>query len=247
MKNDLSRWDLVDEFTAQQAACLILGFDPNNPDAQTWATEPLLIRMRESYQRTVIGVVFKLREDDSNVEGINVVGEFMELMGRRLMFFYLDTERHAEDVHQAEDAINRLSGWFDQEKFRRPEIARWLSLFEIESQYQFDKDAAPSDVNGMADDFSSTATASDAVRPEKGANKKALAEAIIAKSSELGFDHPRDIKTPKGKTPGPKQKILAALRNDARYSHLPLTLNADGKCASYNAAWTEARKPPEVT
>lgn len=143
MTKNLSRWDLIDEFTAQQAACLMLGMDPNDPKASTWETEPILIRMRESYQRTAIGIVFKLREDDSNPEGVKMVGDFMELMGRRLSFFYFETERQAEDVRQADDVITRLSGWFDQETFRRPELVRWLSLFQIQSQYQFDLDAVP--------------------------------------------------------------------------------------------------------
>lgn len=164
--NDLSHWDLVDEFTAREAACLIFGFDPNDPSAPTWKVEPLLKRMRESYSRSAIGVVLYLQsEGEWNPEwekdfeqgfteeeftekwgqdfgGAVNISAFMELMGRRLTFFYLSTERQSSDLRPSEEVMTRLSAEFDQDTFRRPEISQWLSIFKIESKYRFDRSCA---------------------------------------------------------------------------------------------------------
>lgn len=142
MSTDLSHWDLVDEFTARETACLIFGMDPNDPRAPTWKVEPLLRRMRESYSRTVAGVVIELTRDPHNPDDLKP-SNFMELMGRGLTFFYLRTERQADELWPVEDAIARLEGSFEQERFSRPEISRWLSLFRIESKYRFDRSAGP--------------------------------------------------------------------------------------------------------
>lgn len=225
MTKNLSRWDLIDEFTAQQAACLMLGMDPNDPKASTWETEPILIRMRESYQRTAIGIVFKLREDDSNPEGVKMVGDFMELMGRRLSFFYFETERQAEDVRQADDVITRLSGWFDQEMFRRPELVRWLSLLEIESQYQFDKDAAPS-VSGE-----STLQIQEQPKVERVSIIETRAKRLVLIAKNLGHQVP-NLPQRVGRNPGPKAEILkeSLTHKDLRFT--PSTAKAAWDFAS---------------
>lgn len=197
---DLSHWDLVDEFTAREAACLIFGFDPNDPSAPTWKVEPLLKRMRESYSRSAIGVVLYLQsEGEWNPEwekefeqgfteeeftekwgqdfrgGVNI-SAFMELMGRRLTFFYLSTERQSSDLRPSEDVMTRLSAEFDQDTFGRPEISRWLALFKIESQYQFDRSGAPE-------------TSRSAETPAANIPKMRLQEDwIVAKIRELGHN-----------------------------------------------------------
>ncbi len=249
MTIDLSRWDLVDEFTAREAACLILGFDAHDPNAPTWAIEPILKRMRESYSRTAIGVVLDLQHDKDNPEGVKV-SNFMELLGHKLQFFYLSTERQSSDLRPSEDVMARLSAGFDQDTFRRPEISRWLSLFQIKSKYQFEKSAeADANVESahtvLSDDGS--VLPPDATRREKNVNQKRVAEAILVISHELGYGHPRDMKPHRGKTPGPKQAILKAVRADPRYKQLPLELNKDGESATFNAAWTMARRPLQDT
>ncbi len=191
MSINLSRWDLADEFTANEAACLMLGFDPHNPDAPTWAIKPILKRMRGSYQRTAIGIVLSLQEDKDSPEGLKV-SNFMELMGRKLTFFYLETDRQSSDLRPSDEVITRLSAGFEQDTFRRPEIARWLSLFQIESKYQFQ--AHSQDANGGPDSLSPSCDAT--TDPEPHAQYETVRERIQreAKSTFFAPTRQRDPK-----------------------------------------------------
>lgn len=203
MSINLSRWDLVDEFTAKEAACLILGLDAHDPAAPTWAVEPILKRMRESYERTAICMVLDLQQDKNNQEGLKV-RNFMELMGRKLMFFYFETERQSGDLRPTDEVTDRLCKWFDQDTFRRPEIARWLSLFSIESKYPFDPSQQPE--RGTE----SIKTNSERPIPIIEARVKRLQEIATG----LGFQVP-NLPERVGKQPGPKARIKELALKDA--------------------------------
>lgn len=224
MSINLSRWDLADEFTANEAACLMLGFDPHNPDAPTWAIEPILKRMRESYRRTAIGIVLSLQEDKDSPEGLKV-SNFMELMGRELTFFYLETDRQSSDLRPSDEVMTRLSAGFEQDTFRRPEIARWLSLFQIESKYQFDMTSAPEQTSEPK------TLAPEPTQIVRSSKVEMRARRLVEIAIGCGFSTP-NLPSRVGRNPGPKAQILAeALKHkDLRFT--PSTRKAAWEFAS---------------
>jgi hypothetical protein len=202
----------------------MLGFDPNNPNAPTWAIEPILKRMRESYRRTAIGIVLSLQEDKDSPEGLKV-SNFMELMGRKLTFFYLETNRQSSELRPSDDVMTRLSEGFEQDTFRRPEIARWLSLFQIESQYQFDMTSAPEPT------AEPKPLAPEPTQIAKTSIVEMRAKRLVKIAIGFGYSPP-NLPKRVGRNPGPKPKILAESLKHKDLSFTPATSEAAWELAS---------------
>ena len=143
---DLARWDRINKFTAKEAAALILGFDPIDPEAPIWKTVPVLKEMRAAYEDAVMYVVVTLNQDDGDPDAVSFDTQGLEFMGESLQSFYISTPKFDEQFFgPLANHVHRFSEWFDScEKFSRPEIFRWLAAKGIKSEYQFDLANAPS-------------------------------------------------------------------------------------------------------
>ncbi len=142
---DLSRWDRINKFTAKEAAALILGYDPIDPEAPLWKTVPVLKEMRAAYEDAVMYVVVTLNQYEGDPNAVSLDTEGLEFMGESLQSFYISTPKFDEQIFgPLANHVHRFSEWFDScEKFSRPEIVRWLAAKGIKSDYEFDLTRMP--------------------------------------------------------------------------------------------------------
>lgn len=50
---NLDQWNFENQFSGAQAACLIVGVDPDNPNAETYKSDHLLVRLKAAYSLAI--------------------------------------------------------------------------------------------------------------------------------------------------------------------------------------------------
>jgi hypothetical protein len=140
---DMSHWDFADEFSAKEAASLILGVDPKI-DGEAIRAKPIFDKLRSSYQsawgywHTRCDGEFEFNEEVTlpdtaiqSVEMLHYVGMFVQPG--------LTEER--------KESFCRWLGWktsedgvgsgFGHSTYSRQELNRWLRALGLKSAYQF--------------------------------------------------------------------------------------------------------------
>lgn len=142
--NDLSHWDYVDRFRANEIAALILGFEPGEvPSSMDRAflqikfkVKTAFLRPLEDYRARHMEVTSKGGEVinfcDSDLR-TNLVEELIALSKSG------STQRLLSYVWQLDDEN------FEIELFSRAEIARWLTEIKLRSSYVFDPNISQKD------------------------------------------------------------------------------------------------------
>ena len=144
---NLSYWDFVDEFSAKEAASLILGVDPaiDNLDIRT---RPIVEKLRLSYQSAwgywhsrfvgdfVFNEKFKIHEDA--IQSVAMAGYAIMFRHRALKNMTDEYFSRWFDSESSDDG--ELSGFFVQ-RFSRMELSRWLFAVGMRSAYSFALDA----------------------------------------------------------------------------------------------------------
>jgi len=218
--SDLSRWDLVDSFSAKEAACLALGFDPNDPNAPAWKIEPIVRAMRKHYEMCAAFVVINRRTDPTDPDGVKVEisRPAADLIGKKLMFQWLSSEAgsvcqdHAEEIH-------RLTLWFESEQFLRSQLTKYFAGVGIEPKYRFDATQRESDGAKVNEP-----------RIERPASIiETRINRLFEIARQLGYEPPQ-LPARDGKSPGPKAKIKdLALREPALFTE-----------STFQAAWEKS-------
>lgn len=137
--SNLAAWDFADEFTGEEAACLILGITPNTATAEKEAVTRLLDVMKSDYENAK-----KVFVEDSDYCLSHLKNPRM-LQSKLILFgdYYPQLDY--------EDALNILQsserGDFEVQKFPREEIVRWLSEYSAKSEYAFDKGIIPNKIH----------------------------------------------------------------------------------------------------
>jgi hypothetical protein len=140
---DRSYWDFAEEFSAVEAAALIMGIDPLDENKRLLAN-PVLDRLKNSYKKACIywyervAGSFVLCEDevlsDTAIQSIQMLKIFSRIKTLN------------PDVPEVERV--KLEAWLNEEgdlsnidshKFSREGLSKWLTLLGLESEYSFDK------------------------------------------------------------------------------------------------------------
>ncbi len=165
--DDLSHWDFAPDFTAHEAATLIIG---DNPTSLTNAkVKPVLARMQRDYEslkdwfKSQLDVCFQLTSDAkvpdarrklySKAESKLWEKEQIELLRQRRTeqpLIWLESVRmaYAWVYGASQDAsvgallyaiLDKKKSEFGAQRFSREEVSRWLTAIGMKSVYQFDR------------------------------------------------------------------------------------------------------------
>lgn len=141
---DLSHLDAAETFSGQEAAALVIGLDPLNPQAELWKTKPVLARMIEGHRisRAFVGQPQPMTADDFKMQ--RKMACWADALVSILFdqFPLLQKEPWPSAPNRPFELLQRFAGpdgEFEVQKFARAEIQRWLSAVRLESSYQFVK------------------------------------------------------------------------------------------------------------
>jgi hypothetical protein len=142
--SDLHHWDDAEAFSAQEAAALVVGIDPLDPQAPLWKAGPVLERMKKGHgiaknfvtqPKPMTPTEFELQRK-SRAWADALVSVLFDL------FPVLQKNPWPSDPDRPYELLARFAGpdgEFQVQKFARTEIQRWLSVVGIRSAYQFDR------------------------------------------------------------------------------------------------------------
>lgn len=122
-QGDLAHWDYAPNVTGLEAACLMLGMDPIDPQTAHHRTEPLLDRLSRAYERAKHPYDYTLAE----------AGNVPPLASIAL------TEKQATLLH-GDDLLAWLEGSassFAKQRFERHAIRDWIKSSRLRSLYDF--------------------------------------------------------------------------------------------------------------
>lgn len=140
--DDLSHWDFAEQFSGQEAACLILGISPEEHD-RTGSTgrvqnggsqkiTPVLRRMQTSFLAAQNSLDAAITWGEGGFETFPIrPGELQSAALTR----YLEVRRYENDVDPTRES-------FEYAYFSRLELHRWLEAISCKSLYCFDHSAA---------------------------------------------------------------------------------------------------------
>jgi len=137
---NLSHWVFANDFTAHEAAYLILGVDPSI-DIDGRSASHIKKRMLDAYTASIQNLEFRFiiepcLPDDWLDDGTDTIEDKYTLNSVDISALY--------EVYFQEDEVS-ISLWLEdkerndflQQRFSRPEIARWLNDCQLTSAYQF--------------------------------------------------------------------------------------------------------------
>jgi hypothetical protein len=133
MRDDLTAWDYVPEFTGQQAALAIVGLPPTDDPAALLKVAPVLERLRDAYEATRRWYADAPAGGDTPPHGLVVSVEMQTAQGR------ISTELASIGAGDW-----RFLTWlrtpmadFDRQVFTRDVLARWVQEVGASSLYPF--------------------------------------------------------------------------------------------------------------
>lgn len=140
---DLSHWDGDEDFSAGEAAALIAGVDPHNPNTSQYRVEKILTRIGEGYEMA-----------RKFVAGHPMTPEEFRIWRASRLFAHALSSVRVECY-----PVNQKAPWptdpdrnwdhpkqfrgeygdFEQQRFARAELIRWLGEIKLPSKYQFQR------------------------------------------------------------------------------------------------------------
>lgn len=136
---DLSHWDSAEAFSGEEAAALVLGLDPLDPQAELWKIKPVLARMAESFRISQSFVSMGATPDEFRSRRKSCPYGLVSILFE--LFPVQQTCPWPGDPYKIYELPNRLTGpdgEFPVQKFARTELHRWLSYAGLRSVYQFE-------------------------------------------------------------------------------------------------------------
>nr|WP_315236360.1 hypothetical protein [uncultured Limnohabitans sp.] len=192
MRDDLTCWDYVPEFTGRQAALAIVGEPETDDPATLRKAMPVLDLMRRAYEGTRRWFADAPEDDDTAPRGLLVS---VEMRGK--------ADRTSAELAAAGAGDVRFLTWlrtpmadFDRQTFTREVLARWVQEVGASSLYLFTCPLAQS-----------TAT------PKPMQRQRAQGLVILEAIRQAGHDPLRLRRNEPGK-PGIKAQVFAAVKHD---------------------------------
>ncbi|MCY1171334.1 hypothetical protein D9M73_114400 [compost metagenome] len=137
---DLSHWGAAESFTAQEAAALIVGLDPADPEAKSFKAKPVLDRMAEGHRvaRSFVGQAMTPEQFAFQRKQPAWRDALVSLLFDN--YPTLQKASWPSDAGRPFELPQRFrgdDGNFAVQRFDRAELARWLSVVGIKSVYDF--------------------------------------------------------------------------------------------------------------
>ncbi|GAC1505472.1 MAG: hypothetical protein NVS1B6_13390 [Steroidobacteraceae bacterium] len=133
---DLSNWDFAVDFTARDAAALMLGFEPPQTSTELGAIRPVIERMKDSYGSAHFYHENTLNPKDEEIEPTLPI----DRLESKAMLSRLNAPEGSYGIEFYYWLIDDLASHFDRQLFTRKELARWLCAIDMKSVYNFDRD-----------------------------------------------------------------------------------------------------------
>ena len=187
---NLSHWDFAEVFGHLEASALIAGIDPADI-AENWKmTMPISRRMEECYlnARSVVANVKRQLGSEANF------AEYLtpeDLLSAALMM------RVSHPLSGSDKWLNDAKFFdFNEQKFARDELARWLSAIGVKSAYEFklDRDEI-SQQSAQASSKPTPETPPAAEKPLSAKERNTLLTIIAVLCKEYKLDYTKPAKT----------------------------------------------------
>ena len=131
-KLELSHWDIAVDFTSSQAAALALGLDPSDTSSSPGKSLPLYQRMERCYNSKKDWLLGDL--GPHHEENMIAKPDMLESVSLRSWASEVEPGTWGSYC----DWVNtEIKSRFEQQRFARQELARWLSEIGCDSQYEF--------------------------------------------------------------------------------------------------------------
>lgn len=143
---DLSHWDFAKDFSGQEAAALIVGIEPGTEIATTYQHQevarknrtrisPVISRMRDCYAQAWFSYEYLLSPLTDKPRPF----ESEELHSVEMQRLFSRTIPGDMKSEQAFDAwmMDKDQTDFENQRFTRDELSRWLSAIGVKPAYQF--------------------------------------------------------------------------------------------------------------
>lgn len=196
MRDELTCWDYVPEFTGQQAALAIVGEPDTDDPATLRKAMPVLDLMRRAYEGTRRWFADAPEDDDTAPRGLLMSVAMQEARGRT----------NAELAAAGAGDVRFLT-WlrtpmadFDRQTFTRDVLARWVQEVGASSLYPF-----------------AGALAQSTKTPRPMQRQRAQELAILEAIRQAGCD-PLRLTPNKPGFPGIKAEVSAALKSDPLFT-----------------------------
>ena len=179
--SDFHHWDAAETLSAQEAAALVLGIDPLDPQAALWKAGTVLERMKEGHR---IAKAFATQVMTPAEFGMQrKLRTWADALVSVLFDSYpvLQKNPWPSDPNRPYELPARFAGpdgEFQVQKFARAEIKRWLSVVGIKSIYPFDSQPPNATQNSEALALPLAADASDGEEPDKARPVPLKAETV---------------------------------------------------------------------
>ena len=130
-KMNLSHWDIAVDFTGSQAAALALGIDPDDTSSKRGKSLALYQRMESCYNSKKAWLWGDMGPME---DGLIAKSDMLESL--KLRWWALEREPGTWGDYCDWVKANTESR-FEQQRFTRHELARWLVEIKFDSQYEF--------------------------------------------------------------------------------------------------------------
>lgn len=147
MATDLLHWNFQNNFSAREAAALILGLDPNSPNIEEWRLDAVLRRMQRDYKAILNAHSERYVYDDDEYEHeetLELLDEARSLdatlssVWMELLVDFLYEDRSDDPDAEFDDWLSDPHQTdFNSQMFSRREIDRWLKTIGLVSRYEF--------------------------------------------------------------------------------------------------------------
>ncbi len=131
----LYHWNLAEEFSAKEAASLMVGIDPAHPYPDWWLSKPISERIKNNYEATLKKYLDNF--DEFSPEGMKLFKQVTKEIYSIELLYILDSAHATKD----ESIFSKwhFSGMSDfvKQRFSRLELHRWLTENNIPAVYSF--------------------------------------------------------------------------------------------------------------
>ncbi|BAO81827.1 outer membrane receptor protein, mostly Fe transport [Serpentinimonas raichei] len=175
---DLSHWDLAEIFTGRDAAYLMMGVDPSDPEASKRSAAHVLRRMETAFDGAIEHAMFDLYHDSERDDESDLM-PYHAILGSEARRKSYGPFRKYDDREPLEKWLKSSESGVQNEEFSRAELARWVRENGLKSAYQFDLEASV-----PATQSASGATVPQAETPAQGTADDTPAATAVPNSRE---------------------------------------------------------------
>jgi len=145
---NFSHWDFAELFSGVDAASLMVGIDPSNFEHPKGKITPVIQRMMSDYEGALSAAVWAHEfEDGVNRKLPDPVKHPKHLYSHR-MFHLTGYEIQSDRLSLKHWLQDKDKAVFENQKFSRDELARWIAVHSMPSIYKFKVEQAGHNPNG---------------------------------------------------------------------------------------------------